>query len=117
MLVGACSSSPAAAPRPAPVPSEGATTSARVGDVRVQLVLPRTTMRAGRTMRAKVIVWNGTGKPLKIAMCGSFFQIALASHAYHPDVAWLQCLKIDKIPVGSRVYPQTIDASLLECGE
>jgi len=66
-------------------------------------------------MPVRVVVHNNTGRPIRVAGCGTLFQVALASMTYTPAVGWLQCLQFFTIAAGQSSYRTTVDASYLQC--
>ena len=96
---------PAPAPPPTVVP---APLSAR-------LELASSSMRAGSSLKGRVIVQNNTGQDLHVTGCGSVFVVALSSDEIQPEVLWPTCAQPITIPVGESTYPATVQASYSSC--
>ncbi len=77
-------------------------------EVSARIALPTTTMRAGSTMTAEVIVENDTGVPVQVGGCGQLFNVALGNATIQPEEAEYMCLRYFTIPTGSSSYPVTI---------
>ena len=80
-----------------------------------RLVLPARTLPGGSHMTGRVLVRNRTGHALHLIGCGGFFQVALASRTYHPQVAWPACAQRLTIPAGRSSYRVRIGATYNEC--
>jgi hypothetical protein len=81
----------------------------------VRVVLPARMLPGGSNMTGRVLVSNRTGHALHLIGCGGFFQVALASRTYHPDVAWPACAQRLTIPAGRSSYRIRIEATYREC--
>jgi hypothetical protein len=97
----------AAAPPPASRPSSR--------PLSVRLVLPARTLPGGSHLTGRVLVSNRTGHALHLTGCGGFFQVALASRTYHPEVAWPACAQRLTIPAGRSSYRVRIGATYGMC--
>jgi len=83
--------------------------------VTARIVLPSTTMIAGSTMPAKVVVENNTGHEIHETKCGSFFQIGLQNGEIKFDGIWPQCAEPFTIPTGESTYAVTVSAAYQTC--
>lgn len=81
----------------------------------VRVVLPVRTLPGGSRITGRVLVRNHTGHALHLIGCGGFFQVALASRTYHPQVAWPACAQRLTIPAGRSSYRVRIGATYNEC--
>jgi hypothetical protein len=70
---------------------------------------------AGEAGQGQVVVTNETGAPISATGCGSFFQVALVSSTYTPEIFWNACGERLTIPVGVSSYPVTVAARWLGC--
>jgi heat shock protein HslJ len=84
--------------------------------VTARMELPSTTMTAGSSMSARVVVENNTGHPIRATKCGSFFQIGLQNTEIKWHAIWPQCAVSFTIPVGESTYPVTVIAAYATCG-
>jgi hypothetical protein len=66
-------------------------------------------------MTARVVVRNLTGHALHLIGCVGFFQVALVSRTYHPEVAWPACAQRLTIPAGRSSYRVRIGATYGMC--
>jgi len=71
-------------------------------------------MRAGASLKGRVILQNNTGHALHANGCG-FFSVALENAHYRPHIAWASCLMRYTFPVGRSSYPVTVAARYLGC--
>jgi ribosomal 50S subunit-recycling heat shock protein len=94
-------------------PAGGASRLAKT--ITARLVFPSRTVAAGSSVSGRVIVENNTGRSVSTVACGSLFQVALSSKAYHPAVAWLTCVQSFTIPVGRSTYRVTVEARRSPC--
>jgi hypothetical protein len=115
VLAGCASSSHLAGPSGTTPTTPVPTSTTRPLPVAVDIVLPRSTLRAGSTMAAHAVVVNRTGHALHLVGCGSIFQVALTSPTYEPVVVWAACASAVTVPVGRTTYPVRVDATYFEC--
>jgi hypothetical protein len=85
-------------------------------DLFARIVLPRTTLEAGSSMEAQVVVENGTGHD-RVGLGGSPFAVVLANDDVKPSVVWPACAQRITIPPGESIWPVTVNASYAVCGE
>jgi hypothetical protein len=72
-------------------------------------------MTTGSSMTGHVVIVNNTGRVIHAGGCGTLFQVALVSAAYHPAIAWTTCYQGFTIPIGRSSYRVTVDAFYLHC--
>lgn len=85
------------------------------GSVRASITLPRTTLRAGTAMTAKVTVENDSGQPIHLVGCGSIYRVLLVGGGYRPTPSWPYCAREITIPTGESTYTVDVTASYGEC--
>jgi hypothetical protein len=115
-LLAACSG-PTQNVSPTTTEPVSTTTSEPAPPLSARVVMSSTTMHAGATVDAQVIVENNTGSALHVTGCGSLFQVALSSDTIEPNIAWPACAQPLTVPVGESVYPVTVSAKYQACGD
>jgi hypothetical protein len=80
-----------------------------------RVILPSKTITAGSSMSVRVVVINRTGHTVRVIACGMPFQVALASRAYRPALAFSSCYHAFTIPRGRSSYRVTVEATYLAC--
>lgn len=78
------------------------------GPLSARIELDATTVAAGDNVTGRVIVVNNTGNTVRVAGCGSPFQVALSNEDYKPELAWQDCLEDFLVPMGESSYPVSI---------
>ena len=84
--------------------------------VSARIELPSTTLAAGTTLSARIVVSNDTGHPITGGGCGSPFAVLLVSDDIHPMVAWPSCLERITVPVGVSTWNVDVSGSYSSCG-
>ena len=100
--------------RPASEPANPAT-SEPVSPVTARIEMRETTLSAGASVEATVVVENSSGRAIHAIGCGPIFQLALASAAVKPRPTWPMCLGPVTIPVGTTAYPVVVTARYELC--
>ncbi len=100
--------------RPPPTTLPAPTTG---GPLRSALALATTKVKTGGTIKGRITVWNGTGRPIEFAGCGGLFAVLLTDRIYHPQPAWPTCVERLTVPTGLSTYPITVDASYQACSQ
>ncbi|HTK15149.1 MAG TPA: META domain-containing protein [Acidimicrobiia bacterium] len=83
--------------------------------VTARIELPSTTMTAGSTMTAHVVVENDTGHDVRATGCGSLFGVGLRNAHIPQDVIFPLCAEEFTIPVGESSYPVPVLAEYYAC--
>lgn len=84
-------------------------------NVFARLDLPSTTITAGSSIRATVVVENDTGRVIHALRCGDYFQAVLGNAQVHQDGLWQQCAQNFEIPIGASSYPVRVSTTYLGC--
>ena len=84
------------------------------GSIQIGLELPSTTLTAGETVQAQIIV-NNDGHPFDVLGCISLFGAALSSDATPQGVASLACAQTFVIPAGQSSWSVQVAATYLSC--
>lgn len=92
---------------------ERATDPAQAMSARIELA--STTVAAGETLSGRLVVFNNTGRDLKVIGCGSIFQVALANDAVEPEIVWNLCAQEITVPEGESTYPVSVQARRATC--
>lgn len=107
--VQACGSTTSGVPSPTP--------SASGTGIEVSLELPQTTVHAGATIKATLVLDNLTGKPVKPG-CGVMYAVGVTNAQIPFDPAFpAYCAANQSLPVGITRYAVTIITTYQGCSE
>lgn len=84
-------------------------------DVVTRVELPSTTITAGSSIRATVVVANNSGRVLNATRCGGYFQLVLGNDHVHQAVLWRLCAENFAIPMGASTYPVLLSTEYPGC--
>jgi hypothetical protein len=113
-VIGACADSVRASQPTTTAGAEGGLDQA--AGVQARLRLDSTTMAAGASMDADLVVDNNTGGTLEVLGCRSLFGVALSSETFEPFVQWPACAQRFTLPKGESTYHLTLRATYSSCG-
>jgi hypothetical protein len=82
--------------------------------VSARLVLASTTIAAGSSVSARLVIDNPTRRAVHLWDC-DLFQVVLQDPGYHPSPLWPACGRWDSIPPGMSVRKTTVMATVDAC--